>query len=255
MTTPADEPGDELARAYRGASAGEAGRPDASTRAAILAEARAAAFRRAPAANDSRYFRRAAAGIAVLGVAVLLWRQADRNLTPDLTVATGDRPVAEHAEPETAARTAAAPASTGMAAPAEAATDAGTGPAAPPASADKAAAETPARMEREVASAATPEARQRADASMQVAGALSRSATDYQGLFQREFPEIWNESETARMAWLVTDADGTVLRKGMVAGDALPQGNWTYIAVKTASGRDLQLAVMLTNQDLRPQPD
>jgi hypothetical protein len=255
MTTPAEEPGDELARAYRGASEGEAGRPDASTRAAILAEARAAALRRTTAANDSRYFRRAAAGIAILGVAVLLWRQADRNLTPDLAVATGNRPVAEHAEPETAARAAAPPANQGIAAPAEAAAEADNEPAAPLASADQAVAEAPARMESAVASAATSEARQRADAPMKAAGALSSSATDYQGLFQREFPEIWNESATARMAWLVTDADGTVVRKGMVAGDALPQGNWTYIAVKTASGRDLQLAVMLTNQDLRPQPD
>ncbi len=86
MTTPKDESEDEVARAYRQASKEEAGSPAAATRDAILAAARAAALRRKPAANDSRYVWRAAAGIAVLGVALLLWRQADRHVAPDLTV-------------------------------------------------------------------------------------------------------------------------------------------------------------------------
>ncbi len=66
---------DALIDAYRRASASDADRPGAATRAAILAEAAAAARRNAPAANESRYWMRTVAGIAVLGIGVLLWRQ------------------------------------------------------------------------------------------------------------------------------------------------------------------------------------
>ncbi len=75
----ADDEADEVLAAYRRASVADAGRPSAKTRDAILAEARAVAGRRAPAANDSRFSWRMAAGLAVVGLALLVWRQLPRE--------------------------------------------------------------------------------------------------------------------------------------------------------------------------------
>lgn len=86
----------QLDAAYRRASASEAGRPDAKTRAAILAEAAAAARRRTPAANESRYLMRAVAGLAVIGVGLLVWRQTDHRLPGEAQ--TFDVPVAQQSE-------------------------------------------------------------------------------------------------------------------------------------------------------------
>lgn len=69
-----------LDAAWRRASAADAGRPSAKTRAAILAEAAAQARRRQPAANEPRYWMRVVAGVAVVGVGVMLWRQTDVRL-------------------------------------------------------------------------------------------------------------------------------------------------------------------------------
>src|SRR5690606_19178947 len=74
---------EELDAAYRQASDAEAGRPAAYTREAILAEAQAAARRRTPAANEPRYFWRAVAGLAVMGGAVMSWRQTDEPMPGD----------------------------------------------------------------------------------------------------------------------------------------------------------------------------
>lgn len=78
-------PQDTLLEAYRRASKADAGRPAAATRNAILAEA-AKVAQRAPAANASRYWPRMAAGIAVLGLGVLLWRQTDYRMPGDAPV-------------------------------------------------------------------------------------------------------------------------------------------------------------------------
>lgn len=86
----------QLDAAYRRASASEAGRPDAKTRAAILAAAAAAARRRTPAANESRYLMRAVAGLAVIGVGLLVWRQTDHRLPGDAR--TFEVPVAQQSE-------------------------------------------------------------------------------------------------------------------------------------------------------------
>jgi hypothetical protein len=86
----------QLDAAYRRASASAAGRPDAKTRAAILAEAAASARRRAPAANESRYLMRAVAGLAVIGVGLLVWRQADHRLPGEAR--TFEVPVAQQRE-------------------------------------------------------------------------------------------------------------------------------------------------------------
>lgn len=82
------EQDDKLDALWRRASAEDAGRPAAKTRAAILAEAAAAARRREPAANAPRYWMRMVAGVAVVGIGLVLWRQTDVRLP-------GERPVAE----------------------------------------------------------------------------------------------------------------------------------------------------------------
>jgi hypothetical protein len=69
-----------LDAAWRRASAEDAGRPSAKTRAAILAEAAAQARRRQPAANQPRYWMRMVAGVAVVGIGLVLWRQTDVRL-------------------------------------------------------------------------------------------------------------------------------------------------------------------------------
>jgi hypothetical protein len=92
---------------------------------AILAEAAAgaAARRRAtPAANQSRYLMRAVAGVAVVGVGILLWRQTDHRLP-------GEAPVMEVASVQEDAALPAAPGETALT------------PQAPPASAARRAAD------------------------------------------------------------------------------------------------------------------
>ncbi|MEO6366840.1 MAG: hypothetical protein ABIP38_02490, partial [Steroidobacteraceae bacterium] len=105
---PSDEERDALTDEYRRASAEQAGRPGAAVRKAILAEAAAAANRRAPAANDSRYLWRGIAGVAVLGFAILMWKQVDHRIPGEAPVATArtEAPAVELREEE--ARAAAA---------------------------------------------------------------------------------------------------------------------------------------------------
>jgi hypothetical protein len=114
MNSTDDSTPDPLMREYQRASSTEAGQPSDATRAAILADARAAALRRMPAANNSRFVWRAVASVAVLGVAVLLWRQAGQPLS-----------VTARVEPPTARREApkpiAAPATTAAVVAAESA--------------------------------------------------------------------------------------------------------------------------------------
>lgn len=81
------EEDDKLDALWRRASAKDAGRPAAKTRAAILAEAAAAARRREPAANAPRYWMRMVAGVAVVGIGLVLWRQTDVRLPGEMTVA------------------------------------------------------------------------------------------------------------------------------------------------------------------------
>lgn len=124
-----------LDAAYQRASQSEAGRPAASTRAAILEEAAAAARRRAPAANDSRYLWRAVAGLAVIGVAVLVWRQTDVRMpgeAPQMTVAAEVQ--GDVAAPPLADVATSPPAEAATSPPAEAATSPLAEPAEPPAS-------------------------------------------------------------------------------------------------------------------------
>jgi len=264
MNTPRDEPEDEVTGAYRRAGDTEAGRPSPATRAAILAEARAATLRRLPAANESRYAWRAVAGIAVISVAVLLWRQSERHVTPDLTVASSDRSDAAAEAPMPSQAGADSPAVSEM--PAEA-------PAAKLEMEEaRPAPESRAREDKRaeaaegsgIASVAAPVAsapaapaaqsleRASADAGPALAaGALRQAASDHQGLLQREFPEIWSGDRIAGTVWVEMDVEGNVVRKGVLSGaDTLASvatgatgADWTLAQVKTASGSSLQLAV------------
>jgi hypothetical protein len=275
MTTP-DDSGDEITRAYRSASDAQAGSPAASTRAAILAEARAAALKRTPAANDSRYVWRAAAGIAVLGVAVILWRQTDHRLAPDLAAAPQSPTAAQSPEAPQPAADVARSDSAGAGASTTAENRPATVRMAESAAKDEkevSSKAAPAREEASAALAASSEvtasaappvqlARASADAAApippgaaQAAGAVQQNRVDYQQLVRREFPEVWKGNEPPHTVWVVLDADGKVLRKGELSPGASvtadqpfeSQRPWQMVTVVTASGSSLQLAVMSVN--------
>jgi hypothetical protein len=279
MTTPDDDPHDELTRAYRSASDAQAESPAASTRAAILAEARAAALKRTPAANDSRYVWRAAAGIAVLGVAVILWRQTDHRLAPDLAAAPETTAAVQSPQaPQPAAdmtRSDAAGAGTTVenrpttvrraesTAKDEKEASSRAAPAREEASAELAASQVvtsevtassapPAQLARASADAAAP---MPPPGAAQASGAVRQNRIDYQQLVQREFPEAWKGNEPPHTVWVVLAADGKVLRKGELSPGASVTADqpfesrrpWQMVNVVTASGSSLQLAVMSVN--------
>ncbi|MET0280205.1 MAG: hypothetical protein ABW278_03645 [Steroidobacteraceae bacterium] len=98
---------DEVLEAYRKASAEKAGRPTAGMRRAILEEAAAAANRRRPAANDSRFMWRGIAGVAVLSVGIVLWRQVEHR-TPGATPVVVAQQMREESKAEAAAPVASA---------------------------------------------------------------------------------------------------------------------------------------------------
>lgn len=91
------EDDDKLDALWRSASAADADRPSAKTRAAILAEAAAAARRREPAANAPKYWMRVVAGVAVVGVGLMLWRQTEVPLPGEMPVAA---PMMQEAAPQ-----------------------------------------------------------------------------------------------------------------------------------------------------------
>jgi hypothetical protein len=178
----------QLDAAYRQASATEAGRPDAKTRAAILAEAAAAARRRVPAANESRYLLRAVAGIAVVGVGLLLWRQTDHRLPGEAPVLEVPRVAQQSAEPE--ADLAFVPD------PQEARSRVAPSPAVLP---------EPPPAERDELE------------EMQVTGARVQagvpSELSAEELLRRHFPAQY-EGDATRRVWLVRNAAGEVVRTG-----------------------------------------
>lgn len=217
----------QLAAAYRHASDREAGRPDAMTRAAILAAAAAAARRRTPAANASHYLLRAVAGVAVIGVGLLVWRQTEHRLPgegPALDVPVAQQTVERAADPAFV--------------PAPAAPT----PAAPTPSPEVQLDMPPVRLERVVPPAAaevgestqaapppppppsvasrdtsSDEVRQVEMEEVQVTGAriLREQRIEASGaeLLQQYFP-TQHQSGTPRRVWLVRDADGAVLGTG-----------------------------------------
>lgn len=215
------EDNDPLLRDYRRASADEAGRPGEATRRAILAEARAAARRRQPAANDSRYVLRAVAGVAAIGVALLVWRQMDHRL-PGTPPAVAE--VVASAPPAASPASVSAPERVRGEAPVLADRREKAMVSADAAS-DNAVAEVSEAMPSEQAAgdspplAAAPQVFQRADAQT-----AARASTGLQApaqLLQQVFPQQYASDEPHRV-WLVQDSGGNVLFSGeLAAGQSL----------------------------------
>ena len=272
MNSDDDDIEDALTREYRRASADQAGRPDAAKRAAILAEARAAALRRTPAANDSRLWWRAAASVAVVGVGVLLWRQVDR----DVATLAPAAPVAAYVETPGAGEPAAA----------EAAADADV--AANTAGQVQERARAPAQAPAPAAGAARSQRRAESESAAQEltappspspqAGALERGASAVfdsasrslarkatrdataEELLQTGFPAENASSSPPRALWVLQDAAGSVLRNGALSDNedfaAMTSrlerdypgrriGPWRVTPVKNSRGVELQLGVAL----------
>jgi hypothetical protein len=242
-----EEP-DDFTREYQRTSAAEAGAPAQATRDAILAEARSAALRRQPAANDSRFVLRAVAGVAVLGVAVLIWRQQDPQMPVDAR--PPEYTVAQKAEGA-----------------------AGEAPSAPSPPLLSPAADS-AERERRAETQASEEEQMRAPlrtvapamqsrASEQsrdadVESAVSAAAADGSALLQETFTPAQQETiDPPASGWLIRDRKGTVLRSGVAASpDELAEvatsaqrdfaqgvGAWTVLPATTAAGRIVDLHV------------
>jgi hypothetical protein len=246
----------QLDAAYRRASASEAGRPDARTREAILAAAAAAARRRTPAANESRYLMRAVAGLAVIGVGLLVWRQTDHRLPGEGQ--SIEVPVARQAE--LAAEPAHVPDPDESPVP-EAPREADSRQAAAPPPAAQKSEPAPPRTQADVARqesafeppvaaegatsdrAVAPDSVDRSDLEeVQVTGAriqqprrtvgprntvpmpadapaassIVRDEPSAEDLLREHFPDQY-QSATPRRVWLVRDAGGDVTRTGELA--------------------------------------
>lgn len=227
MSAP-DDDRDGLTDAYRQASAADAGRPSAATRAAILAAAREAAAQRRPAANDSPFSWRMAAGLAVVGIALIVWRQLPRDVAPLQSVPTvmvADEPRPDAAESDAASESApAAPAAEPMReeARASALAKAETPPA-------PAAAPAPPPVVVELqARQAVPESR---DAALRQSfnAASARNATNVDGLVRREFPALLDDATPPAGVWIVQDAGGRTLRTGTLAAGETLGSVWTRL--------------------------
>ena len=198
---------DDLLDRYRRASAAESSRPSDAARSAIAARARvAAAVRTLPAANDTHWRLRAAAGVAVVAVGAFIVhrlsqdRQFEQQVVEQKVAARIAQPVVD-AAPEPPVSTEPAPAvaqrSTTSAPPAEMAD------AAPKSEVTVAAA--PA-MTAAVASAG-------ADS----AAVSTRAAAITAAVLTRYFPDAFSASGTAPPMWLLIDQNGRVVRSGRFA--------------------------------------
>ncbi len=99
INPPVDDDADQLTDRYRRASAADPSRPGDAVRAAIVTEAKVQAVARAagsgktpidiaaPVANDSRWPVRAAAGVAVVAVGVLIALQISHHPEPEILTA------------------------------------------------------------------------------------------------------------------------------------------------------------------------
>jgi len=264
---------DELQRAYRDASS-DAGAPPPALRKTILAEAAAAAKRREPA-NDARYWLSAAAGIAVLGIGLVLWRQVPHQVPGDVPLmaevsasstvqpapvaqsvpasppAVTAEPVAEMARERRSADVAE------PAAKAEreelsvtAATDQAAPPPPPTASAFEEITVTGSRATQAQRSGPI------AAAPMQDAAGIARNTSSPQ-LLRQYFPQAYAGS-APRTLWLVQDAAGNTLRSGELgagqdfttinpnieaqfSGQRL--GPWVVEEVRSARGQPIKLGI------------
>ena len=212
MSTPGD---DELLDAYREASAAEAGQPSPATRAAVLAHARAQLSRegaaRPRAANDARFAWRMVAGLAMVGVGLLIWRQLPREATERVTTET---PTARVATPAPAA------------APADPAAQLRTQPEPPPPPPAQSQSQAEFVRERAEGMSAAREL-QAAKAAppvvvdLQMRQAVPESAEAVQSfggsvaaLVRREFPTLADDPMPPAGVWIVQDGQGRTLRTG-----------------------------------------
>jgi hypothetical protein len=245
---------DALDAAYRRASAAAAGRPAAATRRAILEQAANAARARAPAANDSRFMWRAVAGVAVLGVAVLVWRQVDHRMPGQTRQVISLPAMTDQVPMEAAATTAPAP----VPAPAQKAMPQAMPEAVPPATAPLARREQPfAAPTPEALPAAAPPApemaadtvpreadlqltaneslagaaRAAAAPATELARSIDRRDRAVADLLREHFPAIF-QSRDQHTVWLVRDAQGTVVMTGEL-GAAQQLGDITTLLQPT----------------------
>ncbi len=216
---------DKLDALWRSATAADAERPAAQTRAAILAEAAAEARRRAPAANAPRYWMRVAAGVAVVGVGLMLWRQTEPPLPGEMPVAA---PMMQERAPEADA--------VAVPAPAPAPRAQATLPAPP--SDLRRRAEEGERQEMKLAQQGAP-------------------ASTGAELLRQYFP-AQNASTQPHRLWVVLDAAGNMQLSGEIAAEAqlddlAPRirsgtgrepGSWRIETVTNAQGQPVELAVM-----------
>jgi hypothetical protein len=225
MTAQQDPMDDELTHEYRRASEADAGTPSNATRAAILAQAQAAALQRLQPANDSRYVWRAVAGVAVVGIAVLIWRQADHGLPPTTPVRSAITSSA-NTESEEATEVGAADKAALREAPQESVAARARARASAPAasSAENRRDAQSVRAERSNAKATAPALAAAPAAAPTVAAQSNTGATATAGAamadstaatpLQRYFPEQDRSANPPAMLWLVLDVAGNVVRSG-----------------------------------------
>jgi hypothetical protein len=273
---------DTLMEAYRRASASDADRPRASTRAAILAQAAATARRNAPAANESRYWLRAVAGIAVLGIGVVLWRQTDYHLPVEAPVVEStpepDRNVVKQSAADSLRAGTVGENEQPLSQPFPA-SPATISPPSPPPKAESSARQLaqntdddeleefsitgariqmPAEERAETASAA-PFAPPRVGGAALAGGAagLAQKELDSTALLRQHFPAQY-QSDASHSVWVVLNAAGDVLQSGELAtgqrvADLAPQlaralservpGPWQMQTVQNARGQTIELYI------------
>lgn len=274
-----DERDQQLDADYRRASEQDAGRPASATRVAILAEAAAAAAARrraTPAANEPRYWMRAVAGLAVVGVGILLWRQTDHRLPGESVMVVEsqqqrEEPAAPAAVADAAAPVAAEESALQTSPPVASRQAANAGAAA--AEADAPATADLTREQRAAQPAQAPptvatESQQKAAAPQGVdeleevavtatAAFAAGAGSEADGLLRQHFPSQY-QSDSPHRLWLVRNAAGEVLQKGELAAgesradiDARLAGNqpdrrprtWRTSTVTNARGQAIELSV------------
>jgi hypothetical protein len=241
-------PPDPLLEEYRRASRESAGAPSVATRAAILAEARAAALRRTPSANDAHWRLRAVAALAVVGLGAALWmqlspQQRQRPIT-GVALAPAAAPAMSVSSPADAARSsrgvpldiAPAPRTAKLESTqrlAEADTARTTEPQAPlPAPASRIAKDTANEPPEEatVESAVAGSARTAAAGTVanKASAEARRSDSDQRRLVPPVddvallFPNAWQNPTPPAAVWVLRSADGSVVLSGeLAAGESI----------------------------------
>jgi hypothetical protein len=249
---------------YLEASAATSGLPSNAVRQAILDEARAAALRRMPAANDKQYWWRAVAGIAVVGIALALWRdgkqipEAPVKAADNVAIPTPAAPAPVRSAPSSTLAplpSVAASAAAAKAAPAAARSRVPVQVALPTAEMEARATRMPALADSAagVAPAASPAG---AMQSRKEAGAATTVS-----VLQTYFPEVYVGEMPASSVWILLDSNGNLVRRGVLnASDTLADvtrvlerdypgqlGNWQKTTARTEQGT----AVEVTTTSLR----